>query len=245
MLLTEKRGDFLYYIKHKNESGFFKRRLFIAIFAVLLIIVLTELQLRPMMKNVIENKAKNLFTETVSNTVSDILSEEDIDYSDLVEIVTDSEGKVTSVQVDSAAVNLLSNKLSAKLSEELGSANDVSTQIDFGTLTGIRLLGGCGPDVNLVLRLDGGVTVNIREFFVTEGINQTLHSVRCEVTASVVAYIPGMSESIGISVEVPLVNTVIVGDVPESYTYVNGDQSDTIGRIFDYGDPYGSDVLSD
>lgn len=235
----------MYYEKHKNSRGFLKRRLFIAVFSVLLLLVLTEVQIRPMMMVVVENEARTFFTDSVSLTVSQVMGEEDIDYSDLVTIVSDSQGNIASVQVNTSRVNLLSAEISERLSKQLSDGNNVGIPIDYGTLTGIRLFGGCGPNVRLRLKLEGSVRINIEESFVEKGINQTLHTVNCTVTASVTAYIPGLSKRIEIKTQVPIANTVIVGEVPQSYTYVNGDKSDTIGRIFDYGDPYGSDVFND
>ncbi|MBP3414214.1 MAG: sporulation protein YunB [Clostridia bacterium] len=235
----------MYYVKHRKENGFFKRRLLIALLAVVMVLVLFELQLRPMVSVIIENEARRLYTDAVNESVAEVMGESGIDYSDLVSMQLDSQGNVTSIQVDSAAVNMLSAKISARVAQKLDDGYLSNTQIDMGTLTGIRMLNGCGPDAALRLKLKGSVKIDIDEKFDEKGINQTLHSLECNVSAQVVTYIPGFSSVVTIETNVPLVNTVIVGEVPQSYTVVNGDQSDTVGRIFDYGDPYGNDVILD
>ena len=56
--------------------------------------------------------------------------------------------------------------------------------------------------------------------FTSAGINQTMHSMILEVDAVISPMMPGFSETVDVQYDILLTQTVIVGSVPDSYSYI-------------------------
>ena len=91
--------------------------------------------------------------------------------------------------------------------------------IPIGTLTGSSLLAGRGPTVKVKMQSVGSTTASFRNTFSSAGINQTRHQILLDVTVSVSILLPGFRTSTKVSNEISVAETVIVGSVPENYTY--------------------------
>ena len=68
------------------------------------------------------------------------------------------------------------------------------------------------------------------------GINQTKHRITCTVSANLTVITPSFTENINVKCEYLIAETVIIGEIPDSYTNVNGDESGIVGQIFDYAE---------
>ena len=65
----------------------------------------------------------------------------------------------------------------------------------------------------------GSAEANFRNEFTSAGINQTKHRILLDVDVYVSILLPGFYTSTKVSSEVAVAETVIVGSVPETYTY--------------------------
>ncbi|MBQ9994265.1 MAG: sporulation protein YunB [Clostridia bacterium] len=245
----------MYYRKHERTGGIRRggfarglhrgraRRWIALLMAVAMVLfIIIDLRVRPVMNSMIQQQVRMIFTAAVNGAVADVLREQELSYDEFVTLSTSSDGSVTSVQTDSAAVNSFRAQVSSAVAERMQRYNACPAEISLGSLTGINMLVGRGPKLKLRLELGSSVTADISGSFTEAGINQTLHSINCVVSGEVFAAIPGLSSPVAISTEVMIAQSVIVGETPESFTYVYGDKSDDIGRVFDYGDPYGEDI---
>lgn len=206
---------------------------------LLALFLLLDSQLRPLVETMLVSQARAAFTEAVNAAVLDTSD----DAAGFVSLGSGRDGGVVSVSTDTAQINGYKAAVSAAVTERLDNMRSEPIRVPVGSLTGIEMLTGRGPCVRLRLIEKGSVTADIRSSFTAAGINQTCHRIICVVNADYYAVIPGFRTPVSLEATVVIAESIIVGDVPESFTYVNGDSSDTVGRIFDYGDPYGSDVL--
>jgi hypothetical protein len=70
-------------------------------------------------------------------------------------------------------------------------------------------------------------STEFKNSFEATGINQTRHRIIIEANVTVGVLIPGEKTSANIKTDITVAETVIVGSVPDSYTYF---ESDTMGR---------------
>ena len=61
--------------------------------------------------------------------------------------------------------------------------------------------------------------------FTAAGINQTLHQIRVELRVRVRVLVPGGLATGEVNARLPVAETLIVGRVPDSYTYFGGSES--------------------
>lgn len=226
----------MYYQKHRGRIAPERlRRYRLALCAGLLILILAaaNAQFRRVAEDAASIRAQNEFSRSAAEAVA-LMAEEGLSF-DVVSVSTGESGEVVSVSADTGRLNRLKSELTENFLTLLEQRENDTVKISLGTLTGAELLAGRGPKLKLRMELCGGVNTEITSDFFEAGINQTLHRVCCVLSADYYIILPGYRFRKTLTTTVPLAESVIVGTVPDAYTYVVGDESDTIGRIFDYG----------
>lgn len=125
-------------------------------------------------------------------------------------------GEVTAVSANMAHINALSAEILARVSDS--AENDLLTvEIPCGNLTGISLLMGRGPKVpvKLIMLTSSGVEFN--NSIITAGINQTKHQISLDVIIDADVLVPWGKESTQVRTQVLIADTIVVGQVPDTY----------------------------
>lgn len=125
-------------------------------------------------------------------------------------------GEITAVSSNMARINALSAEI---LERVVGATENrrLNVSVPLGNLTGISLLMGRGPGVPEEIIMMTSSRVEFQNNVVTAGINQTKHQINLEVIVDIDILIPWSSESAQVVTEVLIADTVIVGQVPDSY----------------------------
>ncbi len=226
----------MYYIKPKREKKKVCRNRWLIVGAVCITAVLGNTVLTEMIYDTALTISKNEAAVAVNYVVADIVEEKGYTYEDFIEISKGEDGSVCSVSAKSEAVNTFKSELAGEVKELLRDSEFTEISVPLGTLTDIGILYGRGPNIRIKLRFYGGVTARLESSFISVGINQTRHRITCIVSADLTVITPSFSENIKIESEYLIAETIIVGEIPDSYTNVNGDDSGIIGQIFDYAD---------
>lgn len=101
----------------------------------------------------------------------------------------------------------------------------------FGSLTGVRILSGIGPDINIKFLDSGTVETKVRSEFESAGINQTIHRIYLDVSCMVSILTPYNVVNQTIKNEVVLAENVVVGLVPSTYYNLEGMTQDNLVDI--------------
>ena len=107
-------------------------------------------------------------------------------------------------------------------------------RIPLGTLLGTDFFAGQGPAVNVGVSGLGNVKTEFISAFRDAGINQTRHQMILKVTSQIRILTSLGSVDTQVTNELAVSDTVIVGHVPEQYTYVNDTEQSLLGKINDY-----------
>lgn len=197
------------------------------------VIVWIDCQLRPMVLAISESTLSN----QISLTISKVMSEMDIDYSDLVQLQYDESGSLSAVTTQMEVGNQLNGKLVTRLLEELSEMREETLSVPAGSLTGLTLLSGRGFSIPVTVVGVSNVTSRFDSSLTPAGINQTLHQIDLVVTTELVLLLPGGPVTHSITSRVTVAETVLLGQVPENYTYFS--QFDTAeeaaSAYFDFG----------
>lgn len=181
-----------------------------------------ETRIRPVIFTVAEAKANSIAIKVINDEVGKTLFQEDAEYSNLVSLKTDGEGRVTALTSNVVEINRLKSKLSVNIQESLSKIEVMKSAVPVGTLLSSGLLSGYGPAVPLRIVPMGYASINITDSFTQAGINQTRHEIQLVVTANMRVLLPLSSTSTQVSTKVPIAQTVIIGTVPGTYTNVDG-----------------------
>ncbi len=186
---------------------------------VLLCVTLYALNglLLPVLEAAASSQAVNLMTQAIDTAVDNCLQENGMDYADFVTIETDSAGKVTSITSNTAANSRFKRQVVEAVVRQLEALDGDALRVPLGTLTGQPLLSGAGPRVRVKVDSVGEVVADYANSFTAAGVNQTLHRVCLEVTATVYLFLPGEILPVSVSSNVCVAETVIVGETPDTY----------------------------
>lgn len=204
--------------KRIRKKRKFKKFLIIFFAFAILIVVLFEIYIKPFQDKLMENRAKVLVEARISKIADDVIKSHEYDYDKLL-IKTESKNNiVTSLSVNTQAVNKLQNEFSNIFQNKM---DDLITQyfsVPVGDLTGLTMLSSKGPRLKFSYDMTGSVDVELNSEFDTSGINQTIHRVTMVVDAEVVFVSQSYMENLKIRNEFAVSETVIVGDTPD-YLY--------------------------
>ncbi len=183
-------------------------------------------RMHPLLVNIATARASNTVNRIIVAAVSDALRDGKISYDALVSLEKDANGRVTALKSNMAEANRLQSDITDDVLQRL---NDTATRelaIPIGTLTGSALLAGRGPSLTVMMQTVGSCTAKFRNEFSSAGINQTKHEILLDIDVSISILLPGFRTSTKVSHTVSVAETVIVGDVPETYTYFDNDDEE-------------------
>ncbi|MDO7786666.1 sporulation protein YunB [Desulforamulus aquiferis] len=199
----------------------------IAIVAIVIVglaisFVVIDKFLQPTLFAIARVKAVNLATEILNQTVQEKLVNQRVQYQDIVQIHKDDKGKIVLMQADTIKLNKISNEITLKVQETLRNLDNESIGIPLGQLLGIHLIAARGPELNVRMIPVGTVRVDIIDRFEGAGINQTRHLIWLDLSSEFQIAIPLYNEIFNISTKVPLVESIIIGDVPPALVTLPG-----------------------
>lgn len=182
----------------------------------LTVLLLIDARVRPILRTLAVDQARALAVETIDREVSAYLEQEG-EEGGYLNVSKDSVGKVISIESDTVRINQTKSAINLAVSTCLQTMGERTVTIPLGSLSGIALFYGRGPDVHVKLTMTGHSTAGITEDFSSAGINQTLHRVLLNISAEIYIALPGYSKSEQITTDFVISQTVIVGDIPLAY----------------------------
>ena len=192
-------------------------RIFCTLLGVFVSLLLLDRQIRPYIQNISAYQAKIYATKVINDAIYRELAGDSVRYQDLVLLTQNSAGEITSLQTDMLAMNRLRGRATDAVLREIASMQEQEIYLSLGTLSGVQMLSGRGPDLSLRVQPTGSLRTEIENRFDSAGINQTRHQVMLKMDMTVFALIPGYSTSTEVHTEYCLAETVIVGTVPQMY----------------------------
>ena len=163
--------------------------------------------------------ASDIVTVQINNAISDIMAEQDYSGDYFVSFEKDAAGDVTAISSNMARINALSAKI---LHRVVGATENRTIEIGIpaGNLTGISLLMGRGPNIPVQIIVLTSSRVEFNNSIVTAGINQTKHQINLEVIVDIDILVPWGTESSQVMTEILIADTIVVGQVPDTYLNV-------------------------
>lgn len=193
------------------------RFILIGVLAVLFLLVLTaSVFLKDISSEIAVSDASDIVTVSVNNAVAQVLASGDYTGDYFVDFEKDANGDVAAISSNMAKINTLSAQILEKV---VGTTekNTITVKIPSGNLTGISLLMGRGPKVPVKIIVLTSSRVEFNNNIITAGINQTKHQINLDVIVDVEILVPWGSETTQVITEVLIADTVIVGEVPDTY----------------------------
>ncbi|HHU62961.1 MAG TPA: sporulation protein YunB [Clostridiales bacterium] len=190
----------------------------IAILIIMLIII--DTRIKPVLFAICEAKVRVIATESINEAVGKRLLG-NVSYEDFVTMVRDSSGKINALQANTVKMNLIASQLTEYVIEELNKRTQQGIEIPVGATLQSSIFAGAGPMIRVKVLPVGSVEADFVSQFEQAGVNQTRHSINIRVETQVRVAVPLDSYLVTVVSHVPVVDTVIIGDVPRYYVNVD------------------------
>lgn len=213
----------------KREKRSCRRLVVLIILLALAALILLEQNLSQTFLDLSYASAYSMAVETITRAVKKVV-ENGIDYGELMETKMDGDGRVTMLQANTIRMNELASETALLAEAELNSYGNQFVAVPLGAATGIGFLSGFGPTISVKILPVGAVHTSFQSEFSSAGINQTRHKIFLTLRTTVSLIVPMGTQMVDVSSSIPVAESIIVGQVPESFVDVS-DQEDMLNLI--------------
>lgn len=202
------------------------RRLMWRIGIILITLSVGFFLLRDQYRDVIADLARTQVMNSTSDLTNDAIAKQiaagNIAYDRIVFFEKDLDGRITALKTNMSEVNRLKTDILNRINDEILALDHSDIGIPLGSLFLPELLSGKGPVIPVHILSIRNSDANFVSHFSQAGINQTMHRLNMEVSIDVAVLVLGETNSFTMSSEVVVAETVIVGDVPQTYLQTGG-----------------------
>ena len=206
-------------------AGWFRRMIQRCLMALILLLAVFLL-LRDQYDRVIQSLARTQITNTTSDLTNDAIarqiSEGDIRYDRIVYFEKDLEGRITAPKTNMSEVNRLKTDILNIINDEILALDTLDLGIPLGSLILPQFFSGKGPVIPVRILSIRNSDAVFASNFSQAGINQTIHQLTMVVSIDVAMLVLGKTGSFTVTSEVVVAETVIVGEVPQTFLQTGG-----------------------
>jgi len=141
-------------------------------------------------------------------------------YDDYFKIHYDTNNKISAISANTGLINQINMILQKQVQDQLNQLRTKRITLPLGAFTGNSLLAVYGMEVPLHAETVCNCYTSVDSKFEGMGINQTRHRIYIIVVTDIKMIVPLVSENLRITTNIPIAETIIVGDVPEQYVNV-------------------------
>ncbi len=200
-----------------------RKRWFFHLLLILLLIaalfLLLEKNLETVILDMAHARAEAMAVEYINEAVRDVMGDQ-MTYDEMMTVRTDPSGRVTMLQANAVRMNELATVTALQAQARLESADAQSVSIPLGAALGIPFLSAAGPRIQVRIVPVSAVSAAFSTEFESAGINQTRHKIYLSLHTTVRLVIPSGARTVSLGSQVLIAESIIVGDVPDSYVQV-------------------------
>lgn len=204
----------------------FLRRAALVVIILCIALVAGFFLLRSKYYAVITDLARTQVTNATSDLINDAVAEQisggAIAYDRIVYFEKDLSGRITALKTNIGEVNSLKTATLNRINEEILQTDESLLGIPLGSLFLPEFLSGRGPQIPVRILSIRNSEASFDSDFTHAGINQTMHRLNMQVQVDVAVLVLGKTHSFTVSSQVVVAETVIVGDVPDTFLQAGG-----------------------
>ena len=169
-----------------------------------------------------QTQVKNATSDLTNDAIAKQMADGIIQYDRIVYFEKDLQGRITALKTNMSEVNRLKTDILNIINDEILALDTSDIGIPLGSLFLPEFFSGKGPSIPVhILSIRNSDAVFSSDFS-QAGINQTLHKLTMEVSVDVAVLVLARTISFTVTSEVVVAETVIVGDVPQTYLQTGG-----------------------
>ena len=171
--------------------------------------------------DIAQNKGQNMAQMNINTAAYDYMAVSP-DAKNIINMTTDADGRITSLSSDITKLNNIKSALALKIHDELVKDKRPVIHVPVANVLGITFLSGIGPNMPVTILPLSEVRIDFEDQFTQAGINQTKFTVFLRINVDINVIVSNSSRRVQVETSMPLVQTVLVGGVPQQYTNIEG-----------------------
>lgn len=183
----------------------------------------------------------NATSDLINDAVDGLIEKGDIHYDRIVYFEKDLDGRITALKTNMSEVNRLKTDTLQLINDEILALDQTRLGIPLGSLFLPEFLSGRGPVIPVQIISIRNSDASFSSAFSQAGINQTLHKLNMRVSVDVAVLVFGQTDIFTVTSEVVVAETIIVGDVPDTFLQTGGSYGSEKQDSGTDEDPFGSE----
>lgn len=199
------------------------RRRFLLVWLLLVtaaLLLFLRLSVAPVVQELAKARVANRASYVINEAIEEQLENGQIDYDNIVFLEKDVNGNITALKTNIAEINRLKTQILSVVDTMLLDLDINEVGLPLGSLILPELFSGTGPKLPVKVMSISSSDADFRNLFAEAGINQTSHQIMMDVHITMTILTPVGAESVEATSAVVVAETVIVGNVPQSYVNV-------------------------
>jgi sporulation protein YunB len=168
------------------------------------------------LNEIAKSKAQLTGQEIITRAVNEKVALK-TEYQDLVVVHKDGEGRIVLIQPNTVKINRMMAETLLHVEAGFAELEKQNFSIPLGQALGSRIFAGYGPGIKVRMLPAGQVSADFIDSFEEAGINQTRHLMSLRVSGRIKVVVPFNDEEIDVKMTVPVAETIVVGQVPQTY----------------------------
>jgi len=192
---------------------------------VLVVLIVISIILFFLFRSKYADAVHDLAQTQVMNSTSDLINDSidrqielgNIQYNRIVFFEKDLNGRITALKTNMSEVNRLKTDILNRINDEILAMDASMLGVPLGSLFFPEFFSGRGPSIPVEILSIRNSDASFSSDFSAAGINQTLHQLNLQVSVDVAVLVLGETKSFTVTSQVVVAETVIVGQVPNTY----------------------------
>ena len=181
-----------------------------------------RIRYRDVIRTLSETQVRNSTSDLINDAIDRQIETGNIQYDRIVYFEKDLDGPITALKTNMSEVNRLKTDILNIINDEILALDTSDIGIPLGSLFFPEFLSGRGPTIPVTIISIRNSDAAFESRFTEAGINQTLQQLTMTVSVDVAILVLGGTELFTVSSQVVVAETIIVGQVPDTFFQTGG-----------------------
>lgn len=200
----------------------FCRFVFLCIFISVVFLLVFRIRYRDAVGELAKTQVQNVTSDLINDAIDEQIEIGKIQYDRIVYFEKDLNGRITALKTNISEVNRLKTDILNLINDEILAMDTSQLSVPIGSLMLPEFFSGKGPGIPVHILTIRNSDASFESQFTEAGINQTLQQLTMHVLVDVSILALGRTESFVVSSQVVVAETIIVGDVPDTFLQTGG-----------------------
>ena len=200
-----------------------RRILFLIFVFSLALFLVFRIRYRDAVGDLARTQVQNITSDLINDAIDVQIESGEIQFERIVYFEKDLNGRITALKTNISEVNRLKTDILNLINDEILALDTSDLSVPIGSMILPELFSGKGPGIPVHILAIRNSDASFESYFTEAGINQTLQQLTMNVLVDVSVLVLGQTERFAVSSQVVVAETIIVGDVPDTFLQTGGE----------------------